>query len=453
MRFIFPKMLISYGINLVIILLVAGFIISRFTENIILLVAIFIMLFVGIGILFYRLYISYIRPIEKATGTIEKIKDGNYQARFHANGNKTLLNLSDNINKLARNLSDFSLQEQIQSEQLSTLIDNTGSGLVLLDEKGYIHLVNPTFINLFGKTEKDYVGSLYYSVLKNESLHKTIQKVFLYEKSFKQSFKLYPGIEKLYIEVSAVPIINERNMLKGAVLVFHDITELKKLENMRKDFVANVSHELRTPITSIKGFSETLLDGDMQDTAVQTEFLQIIYNESNRLQLIIEDLLALSYLEADNFQLVLHKVNVKELIKDILPTLSYKADERQIILTTAIENIEIKADKERLSQVIFNLVDNALNYTPADGKISLIIEQLDTHVCIIVSDTGIGISEKDQPRIFERFYRVDKARTRDSGGTGLGLAIVKHIVEVHHGDIEIESTVNEGTTITVYLPN
>lgn len=452
MKGFIPKPIISYTVNLLFILIIIGFIMSSFVDNVIFLVAVFIILFVLISILFNRLYMEYIRPINKASETIEEIIKGNYQARFHATNNQTLGLLSDNINRLARDLTDFSLQEQIQSEQLSTLVDNTESGLVLLDEKGYIHLVNPKFISLFGKTEKDYIGSLYYSVLNNEVLQQTIQNVFLYEKKIKKTFKHYIGIEKLYLEISGAPIINERNLLKGAVLVLHDITELKKLEDMRKDFVANVSHELRTPITSIKGFSETLLDGNMQDTEALKEFLQIIYNESYRLQLLIEDLLALSRLEGDNYQLVLNKLDARKLIADIIPALHYKAEQRGIKVDLDIEATEIKADKERISQVIINLLDNAINYTAEEGHVAIKIFEAEQHVCISVSDTGIGISEKELPRVFERFYRVDKARTRDSGGTGLGLAIVKHIVEVHHGDIEIDSEINKGTTITVYLP-
>lgn len=452
MKGFIPKPIVSYTVSLVFILIILGFIMSSFVENIILLVAVLIMLFVLISILFNRLYMEYIKPINKASETIEEIIKGNYQARFHATNNQTLGQLSNNINRLARDLTDFSLQEQIQSEQLSTLVNNTESGLVLLDEKGYIHLVNRKFINLFGKAEKDYIGSLYYSVLDNEALQQTIQNVFLYEKKIRKTFKHYIGIEKFYLEISGAPIINERNLLKGAVLVLHDITELKKLEKMRKDFVANVSHELRTPITSIKGFSETLLDGNMQDTEALKEFLQIIYNESYRLQLLIEDLLALSRLEGDSYQLVLNKVNARELIADIIPALHYKAERKGTTLDTDIAAIEIKADKERISQVIINLVDNAINYTPENGHVTLKIYENSQHVCIRVSDTGIGISKKDLPRVFERFYRVDKARTRDSGGTGLGLAIVKHIVEVHHGDIEIDSELDKGTTITVYLP-
>ncbi|MHA6251433.1 two-component system histidine kinase PnpS [Oceanobacillus sp. CAU 1775] len=447
-----PKPLVRYVFNIAIILLVAGFIISTFTEDLILLSAVLLIVFIFIIILMKRIYLEYIKPLDAASETIEAIINKNYQARFHATTNKKTLHLSNKINQLARELTDASIQEQMQSEQLSTLIDNTESGLVLLDERGYIHLVNRKFLKLFGKTEKDYVGNLYYKVINNEILQQTIQEVFLYEDSVRKGFSHYIGIEKLFIEISVAPIINEKKLLKGAVIALHDITELKKLEMMRKDFVANVSHELRTPITSIKGFSETLLDGDLEDKEITTQFLEIIYNESARLQTIIEDLLALSKLESENFQLVLNKFPAVEFVESIIPSLNYNAIEKGITLTTHIEDIEIKADKERLAQVVVNLVANAIVYSQEDGTVTLKISEKDNQVEIVVSDEGIGISEKDLPRIFERFYRVDKARARDSGGTGLGLAIVKHIIEVHDGEIQIESEVNNGTKITVLLP-
>src|SRR5699024_8741622 len=255
-----PKPIVSYIINITIILILAGLVLSTFTENLVFLAAILFIIFILIVIIFNRIYLEYIKPVHQATETIEEMIKGRYQSRFHATGNKTMRTLSDNINRLARDLTDISIQEQMQSEQLSTLIDNTESGLVLLDEKGYIHLVNRKFIELFGQADKGYIGSLYYKVLNNETVQHTIQNVFLYEKKIKECLEHYFDIEKIFLEITGAPIMNENNQFKGAVLVLHDITELKKLEAMRKDFVANVSHELQTPITSIKGFSETLLD-------------------------------------------------------------------------------------------------------------------------------------------------------------------------------------------------
>jgi len=444
--------MISYMVRLFFILLISFIVLAILLDEILTVLIVFLIILILVGALFYRLFKEYLYPVEDAAEAIDEISKGNYQARFHFTRNELLQDLSNRINNMARELTEFSLQEQMQSEQLSTLIDNTESGLMLLDERGYIHLVNRKFIDIFGENEKDYIGSLYYDALDNETIQETVQKVFLYERKVKESFKHHVNIEEMYIEVSGAPIINERNMLKGAVLVLHDITEMKRLEGMRKDFVANVSHELRTPITSIKGFSETLLDGAMHDEEMMVEFLTIIYNESDRIQNLIEDLLALSKLEGDNFMLVLHDVNVLDLYESIKPAISYNAEQKNINLTADVEDIDFKADKNRISQVIINLVDNAINYTPENGNVSLRIYKEEDKVKISVSDTGIGIPEKEIPRIFQRFYRVDKARTRDSGGTGLGLAIVKHIIEVHNGEISVESVVDKGTTITATLP-
>jgi two-component system phosphate regulon sensor histidine kinase PhoR len=243
------------------------------------------------------------------------------------------------------------------------------------------------------------------------------------------------------------------NVWKGVLLVFHDITELKKLEQMRKDFVANVSHELKTPITSIKGFSETLLDGAMHDQKAQEAFLSIILKESNRLQSLIQDLLDLSKIEQHGFKLVVTELNVYEQISDVLTMLKGKMDEKNILLdfNNSNSSLTIEGDPDRLKQVFINIINNAINYTPSGGNISITILNQQRHVAVLVKDTGIGIEKDEIPRIFERFYRVDKARTRNSGGTGLGLAIVKHIIEAHKGTIEVNSEVGKGTVFTIKL--
>lgn len=223
---------------------------------------------------------------------------------------------------------------------------------------------------------------------------------------------------------------------------------------MRKDFVANVSHELKTPITSIKGFAETLLDGAGEDPATRKQFLNIIFDESKRIQLLIEDLLILSRLEKDEFTLSINEVSVGALEDEIMPVVEQRAAEKEITVTTNIDRmISFYADGEKLKQVILNLLMNAISYTPERGSISLDVSKTADYVQFKVADSGIGIGKDYLPRIFERFYRVDKARSRDTGGTGLGLAIVKHIVEVHNGEITVDSELEKGTTFTVCIPH
>lgn len=393
------------------------------------------------------------KPIRKAIHALNEMNHGNYRARFSHSNKNIIGELSNEINALARSMSDYAIQEKMQREQLSTIIENTENGIILIDEKGYIHLVNRKFLSLYGRSESFYKGYLYYEVLEEEVFHQTVQKAFLYEKNVKKEFTYYDGIDKVYYQIVGVPIFNEKNRLKGAVLVLHDITEMKKMENMRRDFVANVSHELRTPITSIRGFAETLLDDDFDDEEGRKEFLHIIYNESNRMQLLIEDLLTLSRLEQDNFQLVLNDINIGELLKDIIFSYEIKAKEKNLTIDFSVEEgLSFKAERGKVKQIFINLLDNAIHYTPEGGSVSLLIKSIEENILIQVSDTGIGIDQEALPRIFERFYRIDKARSRNTGGTGLGLAIVKHIVDVHEGKIEIESEVNNGTKVKIYLP-
>ena len=455
MKSIMSKTLLAYSCGILVVVVISGLILSSVVTNYYVLVAVLISMFIIFSLILFYVFDKYFKPIEKVSSTMDKLLKGNYRARINQSTNGTIGDLSSKINALARNLSELTIQEQIQAEQLSTVIDNSESGLVLIDEKGYIHLVNRKFLSMFGSKASDYIGYLYYDVLENEQIHHTVQETFLYEKNVKHLFSLDKddSRDKQYLEIVGAPIFNERNMLRGAVLVIYDITEFKNLEVMRKDFVANVSHELKTPITSIKGFSETLLDGAGDEEETRNQFLKIINDESHRIQLLIDDLLILSKLEKDEFELDYTNISVNELLADILPVIEQQAEQKKVFFNFLSEkNYEFEADEEKIKQVLINLLANSINYTPEQGEISLDVNSTDEDITFKISDTGIGIEKEGLPRIFERFYRVDKARSRDTGGTGLGLAIVKHIVEVHKGRIEVESEVGKGTSFTVFLP-
>lgn len=453
MKHIFSKKLLGYVMLTFFVLVISGAILFTVTDNYFVLFSVLVIEFIVFFVMLIHFFEKYIRPIEKASYTMDKILEGNYHARVNHQMNGTIGELSTKINALARNLSELTMQEQIQSEQLSTVIDNSESGLVLIDEKGYIHIVNRKFISMFGKNLHDYIGHLYYDVLKSEQFHHTVQEAFLYEKRVKQLFTMTNNGEKVYLEIVGAPIFNERNMLKGAVLVIYDITEFKNVEVMRKDFVANVSHELKTPITSIKGFAETLLDGALEDPKAREQFLHIIHEESKRIQVLIEDLLILSRLEKDESELNVGQVKIDDLLKDMVPVATPLVNQKHIQMDVNVEEgIELTADEDKVRQILLNLFMNAINYTPENGSISLEVKATEEQVIFTVQDSGIGIEKADLPRIFERFYRVDKARSRDTGGTGLGLAIVKHIVELHSGEIVVDSDIGKGTTFTVYLP-
>lgn len=453
MKDFLSKTLLAYTFIVFIVIVIGGLVLSSIVTNYYVLIAVLIGMFIIFTLLLFYVFDKYFKPIEKVSQTMDKLLKGNYRTRIYYTMNGTLGELSSKVNALARNLSDLTIQEQIQAEQLSTVIDNSESALVLIDEKGYIHVVNRKFLSMFGGMSSDYIGFLYYDVLKKEQIHHTVQDTFLYEKNIKHSFSIEDELNKRYLEIVGAPIFNDRGLLRGAVLVIYDITEFKKLEVMRKDFVANVSHELKTPITSIKGFSETLLDGAGNDPETRNKFLKIINDESQRIKLLIDDLLILSKLEKDELEIEPVKVSTVKLFEDIHPIIEQKAKIKDIHFDCILaDDIIFEADLEKVRQILINLLANAINYTPDLGTITLQASELEAEVCLTVSDTGIGMSKEALSRIFERFYRVDKARSRDTGGTGLGLAIVKHIVEVHQGRIEVESELGEGTTFNIYLP-
>jgi two-component system phosphate regulon sensor histidine kinase PhoR len=255
------------------------------------------------------------------------------------------------------------------------------------------------------------------------------------------------------VEAHCAPIRSDQGDVIGAVAVLRDVTELRHTERLRRELTANVSHELRTPLTSIKGFAETLLDGAMKDEETCRRFLTIIDSEADRLVKLVDDLLDLSHLESKRATLELKPVDLTELVSQTVDKLRPLAEGAGLVLHQVVPgHFEIAADPDRLEQVLTNLIDNAIKYTPPGGQVEVRIQPTDGEVEVSVADTGRGIRAEDLPHVFERFYRVDRSRTRGSGGTGLGLAIAKHIVEAHGGRISVHSRLDEGTTFTFALP-
>ncbi|BAB06875.1 ATP-binding protein [Halalkalibacterium halodurans] len=398
----------------------------------------------------YRIANQMIRPIESATVVANKLAEGDYQARTSEESRDEVGQLNRSINVLAYNLEQLTKRHQVQKERLETLIENMGSGLILINTRGDISLINKTCHDIFQEDTDLWLHQLYHDVIKHKEIIKIVQDIFLTEKRQRRQVKLPIHLEYRHFDVHGAPIVRENGKLKGIALVFHDITELKKLEQVRKDFVANVSHELKTPVTSIKGFTETLLDGAMHDEQLRDQFLHIIWKESERLQSLIHDLLELSKIEQNYFQLNWQQTNLFAVVSEVMTLLKGKAEEKGIDISLSAEgSFDLEGDPERLKQIAINLVNNAITYTSNGGRIDLALKDHGDVVEFEVNDTGIGIRESEIPRIFERFYRVDRARSRNSGGTGLGLAIVKHLVEAHQGKILVESEFGKGTTFTI----
>lgn len=396
----------------------------------------------------------YTRPIEEATMAAIELAKGNYRTRkFEQHSDETGM-LTTSLNKLARNLLETETAREMNQDRLETLVENIGSGVLLIDSKGYTTLINREFKKIFEVDSQTFLCKVYYSVIKDQEVIALIEEIFRTEKTIKRQVKLPLSLERKHFEIYGAPIIGDYyDEWKGILLIFHDITELKRLEKMRKDFVANVSHELRTPITSIKGFSETLLDGAWKDEKTLKHFLSIILKESDRLQELIQELLNLSKMEQQEFVLKTDTIDIVIILKEIQEMLIGKLHKKDISLEIQVptHSVFIEGESDRIKQVFINLITNAVAYTPNGGVVTAAVTENEQTVDIIIRDNGIGIDEKELPRIFERFYRIDKARSRDSGGTGIGLAIVKHIVEVHKGKIKVESTPGTGTMFTVTL--
>lgn len=418
-----------------------------------------LILIIGLGVTLIIILIlgstmtkRYMRPIEAATMTAIELAQGNYRARTSVSDSIETKMLTTSLNILARNLEEAELSREMHQDRLETLIENIGSGVIFIDNKSYITLINREYKRLFNVDPVHFMFRVYHDVIESEEIIFLIEEIFRTEKSIKRQIELPIENDAKHFEVYGAPIIGNHDEWNGILLIFHDITELKRLEQIRKDFVANVSHELKTPITSIKGFSETLLDGALHDEETLHSFLTIILNESNRLQMLIQELLNLSKMEQQVIELHCDDVDLVALLEEIGIMLSTRMQAKQITfeMDVPVQAI-VEADLPRIKQVFINLLSNAVNYTPVGGKVGVVLKDEKDVVTVSIQDNGIGIDNKELPRIFERFYRVDKARSRDSGGTGLGLSIVKHILEIHHGKVTVNSTLGVGTIFTVTL--
>lgn len=409
--------------------------------------------FVIIGVGLLNIVQRLTSPLEDAIKVAKELAEGNFKVRTFDHHLDETGQLNQAINALARNLETMTKSVEAEKSRLYTLVENMGSGVLLIDARGYVTFINRAYKKMFFVKGNEWESGIFYDVLSEEGLVHIIDETFLTEQKLKRQWQATVGIERKYFDVESTPIISPGKTIKGIVVVLHDITELKKLEQTRKDFVSNVSHELKTPVTSLKGFAETLLEEDIEDEALRTHFTKIILKESERLQSLIQDLLDLSKMEQDHFELFLEEVDLKALLEETIFMLESRAREKNIELNLEAENqVMIFGDPSRLKQIFINLLINSLTYTPDGGKITLTLREKTDTVDFSITDTGIGIKKSEIPRIFERFYRVDKARSRESGGTGLGLAIVKHLVEAHNGSISVQSTPGVGTTFRLSFP-
>lgn len=396
---------------------------------------------------------SITRPVTDIIKVTKRLGEKDYSSRVHTEVTGEIGELSHSVNELAANLQNQMRALHENEQQLSTILSNMVSGVMLVNQEGRILMINSAMERFLEQHNQHIVGQHYTDFDDNLNLGQYIAEVFEDNEKIHEEITS-ENLSKNVYDSHFGPFYGNGWKQRGVIIVLHDITNLKRLEKMRSDFVANVSHELKTPVTSVKGFSETLLGGEVKDEATARSFLEIIYNESERLDRLIRELLHLSRIENKVTPLNLNNVDLVSLIHRITRTLSKSISEKslEVTLPLSTEEVIIEGDSDRLNQILLNLTANSINYTSEGGKIDISMEVTEDNVHIYISDTGIGIPEESVPRVFERFYRVDKARSRNSGGTGLGLAIVKHLVDSHQGDIEVSSIEGEGTTFKVTFP-
>jgi len=337
-------------------------------------------------------------------------------------------------------------------EEIQAILTSMSEGVIATEITGRISLINPAAAELFHLSPGEGVGEFPHKVFPQSELADIFHQIYVKGNSIQQEI-IWPGNPERVLNLNLAPIRDEINEeIRGVVAVIGDVTQLRKLESMRRDFVANVSHELKTPLTSIKGFIETLLDGALEERETAMKFLTIIYQETERLNNLIHDLLDISKLESGQGEVKQEPVRLDQLIGEIALTLHNRIQEKNIELTQDLKATLMIGDEDLLREVFLNLLDNAIKYSPPGSKVSVESEIVGDDILIRVKDTGFGIPEESLPRIFERFYRVDKGRSREMGGTGLGLSIVKHIIERHNGKVTVESELGRGSQFTVIIP-
>lgn len=357
----------------------------------------------------------------------------------------------------ARDLAEQRLQREAglraQSEQTVALFDRMVEGLIVVGANGRIRLANRAAGELFGfsppATERTVLEAT-----RHHEVAALVARLDQEPEVLNHELRLEGVSTTRYLQVNALALRAPEGTRDGAILVFHDLTRVRQLEAVRQEFVANVSHELRTPLSLIKSAAETLIDGGKNDPVVATRFLEIIDKHANRLTLLIDDLLLLARLDSGRIELNLQPVDLPALAQDALDDAALIARSRNVTLINEVAaGLRAQGDSDRLRQVLANLIDNAVKYGRADGRVAVRGRELaGQRVELSVRDDGPGIPPEAKARVFERFYRADKARSRDQGGTGLGLAIVKNVVQAHGGDVRVESTPGNGTEFFITLP-
>ena len=392
------------------------------------------------------------RPLRRLEEVARRMAEGDLAQSVPVAGTDEIAELGVALSRTA-----VALREKIgrlgdEQAKIRTMLDGMTEGVVALDDRGRLLLLNPSARVMFGAENDAPEGRPFVEVIRQKGLLDLVEEVRASGTPARHELELGPPVNRVVAARGAPLGLGPGS--GGVLLVLHDVTELRRLERVRSEFVANVSHELRTPLTCIKGYLETLLDGALDDRTHARRFLEVAGTHAERLDRLIDDLLELSNIESGRVTMVPKRLELGDVVGGVAAMFERRtAQARQTLERAVPPSLTVQADRDRLVQILVNLVENAVKFTPEGGRIGIQAEPImDGRVEIRVRDTGIGIASTELPRITERFYRVDKDRSREVGGTGLGLAIVKHLVQAHGGELHIESVLGQGTTVSFTLP-
>ncbi|MGB4780795.1 two-component system histidine kinase PnpS [Candidatus Methylomirabilis sp.] len=414
---------------------------------------------VVLGFLFTR---QVTQPIFEMTTIARRMAEGDFSCKMSAPSSDEIGQLGRALNLMAMRMEDRLAELEEERAKKAAILDSMVEGVLAVDEMNRILFINTGACRLFNVLSVETEGKPFLEVIRNKEMLDLLNHTLREGVFARQELQIFTPVQRV-LQVHASPL-KGRERAPGAMLVLHDVTELRRLETIRTEFVANVSHELRTPLTSVRGYLETLLEGALEDREHARPFLEVIHKHTERLGRLLDDLLDLSNLELGKVALHRQPTVLAEVMHNVMAIYGPQATRQEIELLAELPHDlpRVLADRDRIAQVLINLLDNGFKFTPKGGTVrvsaSLTHPTPDTlhpavaFVEVAVQDTGIGIPSQDLPRITERFYRVDRARSREMGGTGLGLAIVKHLVKAHGGELSIESQLNQGTTVRFTLP-
>jgi two-component system, OmpR family, phosphate regulon sensor histidine kinase PhoR len=397
---------------------------------------------------------KWISPWKDARELADDIVEQRPPRKFLISGNPDARHVGLALEKLMDRRGDLEKRVGESESSAQTILGAMLDGLVVVDDRRTVRLMNREFRRIFSVADSITGGTLL-ELVHNAAVDRvTVEALRRQEPQIDSIEIARGGSEPREFEVTAVPFGENSAELKGAVILFRDVTHFRKVEKMRRDFVANVSHELRTPLSIFRGYLETLIDDPHQPPGELLRILEVMERHSNRLNALVEDVLSLARLESPGMELTLSEVDLPELLHSVMRDWEKRLAAKQLKshLNFPGSLPRLRADETRLQELIFNLLDNAVKYSKPGGTVFLRAEVSGVSVRISVADQGIGIPENDLPRIFERFYRADKSRSSEHPGTGLGLSIVKHIAQLHGGSVEAVSELGKGTTIGVVLP-